>query len=123
MISSPINNLTEIDIDVSLKKFLEIAWEKGDFLKVFLEVEQHEQEVNITDWKDISVSLNTVKYERIVSSLHPLPLQLPWLPLSIKSSNVQTMEYDSIKNLLRIKELSTIKGNISCPCAFQNTFF
>jgi hypothetical protein len=122
MISSTIINLADIDIDVSLKKFLEIAWEKGDFLKVFLEVEQHEQEVNITNWKDISVSLNTVKYERIVNSLHPLPLQLPWLPLSVKSSNVQTMEYDSIENLLRIKELSTIKGNISCPCAFQSTF-
>jgi hypothetical protein len=110
MISSTIINLTDIDIGISLSKFLEIAWEKGDFLKVFLEVEQHEVDVNITDWKDISLSLNSVKCERTVSCLHPLPLSLPWLPLFVNSSNVQTMKYDSVKKLLRIKELSTIKG-------------
>lgn len=103
--------LSDIEIDVTLQKFIEIVWEKGDYLSKFLTDELLEKDVAITEWKSVrSSGADCVKFERAISSQHPLPISLPWLPLYIQSSNVQSLEYDRQRRLLRIVEMSTIKG-------------
>lgn len=103
-------DLTDLEIKLNLRQFLEIVWEKGDFLGQFLDEKLLEKEVLITDWKNIATATASVKYERTITSLHPLPLSLPWLPMFVNSSNTQTLEYDSKKGKLLIVEVSTIKG-------------
>ena len=96
-----------------MRYFLDIVWEKGDFLANFLEDEIQEKDVVISDWRNIASSdilEKPVRYERTITSMHPLPISLPWLPLAISSTNIQTVEYDCLKLQLRILEISVIKG-------------
>jgi VAD1 Analog of StAR-related lipid transfer domain len=105
------SNLTEITLPTTLKQFVEIAWRSGDFMNEFLSEKLLEKEVLITDWSVISSRDDkNIKYERTISSQHPLPLSLPWLPLFVKSSNTQSLVYDSNCCSLHISEISTIKG-------------
>ena len=105
------NHLTDLEIRLTLQRFLEVVWEDGDYLIAFLQDKLLEKEVNISDWISVSPDDATLlKYERTITSLHPLPLALPWLPLFVKSSNTQTLEYDLLHRQLRIVEVSTIKG-------------
>ena len=105
------SNLTEIVLPTTLKRFVEIAWRSGDFINVFLSEKLLEKEVSITEWSVISSHDDkNIKYERTISSQHPLPLSLPWLPLFVKSSNIQSLVYDSNRCSLHIAEISTIKG-------------
>jgi VAD1 Analog of StAR-related lipid transfer domain len=105
------SKLSDIEISVPLQKFVEIVWVKGDFLSTFLIDKLLEKEVVITEWKTVrSSGAERVKFERAISSQHPLPISLPWLPLFIESSNIQSLEYDHTRRMLRIVEISTIKG-------------
>lgn len=105
------SKLSDIEISVPLQKFVEIVWLNGDFLSTFLTDKLFEKDVSITEWKTVrSSGAERVKFERAISSQHPLPISLPWLPLFIESSNVQSLEYDHVHRMLRIVEVSTIKG-------------
>ena len=105
------SNLTEIILPTTLKQFVDIAWRSGDFISEFLSEKLLEKEVLITEWGVISLpEEKNIKYERTISSQHPLPLSLPWLPLFVKSSNIQSLVYDSNRCSLHIAEISTIKG-------------
>ena len=100
-------------MEISMRYFLDIVWEKGDFLANFLEDEIQEKDVVISDWRNIASSdiiEKPVRYERTITSMHPLPISLPWLPLAISSTNIQTVEYDCSRLQLRILEISVIKG-------------
>lgn len=103
--------LTDFEIDISLERFLQISWEGKRFFVDFLQDKINEKDVDITDWSNIAPdNVTPAKYQRTVTCMHPLPLALPWLPLAISSTNIQTLEYDKSKCQLRILEISTIKG-------------
>ena len=105
------SKLSDIEISVPLQKFVEIVWVTGEFLSNFLTDKLLEKDVAITEWKTVrSSGADRVKFERAISSQHPLPISLPWLPLFIESSNIQSLEYDHVRRILRIVEISTIKG-------------
>jgi VAD1 Analog of StAR-related lipid transfer domain len=105
------SKLCDIEISVPLQKFVEIVWVNGDYLSTFLTDKLFEKDVAITEWKTVRSSrAERVKFERAISSQHPLPISLPWLPLFIESSNIQSLEYDHMRRMLRIVEISTIKG-------------
>ena len=48
--------------------------------------------------------------QRSVSAWHPLPIQLPWLPLLIRNKCVQTISFDHATDRLMIVERSAVNG-------------
>ena len=105
------NPLTDFAIRQSLEQFVETVWENGLFLQEFLNNKINERQIIIGDWANITpADTDSVKYERAISAMHPLPISLPWLPMAVHSSNIQTIEYNRSLSRLLIVEISTIKG-------------
>ena len=103
--------ITDIELPLSCRRFVEICWENESFYRLFLGDIMLEKDVVVTPWHKMAAErVEKKKYERIITSLHPLPLQLPWLPGYVHSSLLQTLEYNDTNNVLRITEISTIRG-------------
>lgn len=106
-------HVTDIELEVSTLRFVEIAFEGPQFYQSFLSDIMGEKDLMITEWRNVSPTSNNAelkKYERLITSLHPLPLKLPWLPPYVQNSLLQTLEYNHSSNFLRITEVSQIKG-------------
>ena len=59
---------------------------------------------------------------RTVGVSHPLPIQLPWLPLSIKNSCHQTISYDASTRETKIRERSKVSTIPFCEPIVEATW-
>jgi len=118
---APAATLADIELEVNTARFVEIVWDGPRFYQSFLVERMKERDVVVTAWElsaakgpsssSLSPSLSSSKmYSRVITSLHPLPVKLPWLPEAVRSELTQTLEYNHATHVLRITEVSKVHG-------------
>jgi hypothetical protein len=103
-------HVCDLELEVSTLRLVQVAFEDPQFYHTFLSDIMGEKDLVVTEWKNVTSTSELKKYERLITSMHPLPLQLPWLPPYVHSSLNQTLEYNHTSNFLRVTEVSHIKG-------------
>lgn len=94
-------------LDCDLQTFVRLYWEGEEQHVDFLSTKLGETGIEITKWK-MSVERSP---SREVKALHPLPIQLPWLPLHITNRCQQTLNFSATRpNELRVVERSAVNG-------------
>lgn len=94
------------------REFIHLYWDDERQHEVFLTDCMKEGGIDITPWSALgdAGSAPSLVMQRSVSAWHPLPIQLPWLPLMIRNKCVQTVSYNRQTNVLSIVERSAVNG-------------
>lgn len=94
------------------REFVHLYWDDEPQHVTFLTDCMKEGGIDITPWVALgdAGSGPSLTMQRSVSAWHPLPIQLPWLPLMIRNKCVQTVSYNRQTNLLHIIERSAVNG-------------
>lgn len=105
-------NTANFSLQCSLREFIFLFWENEEQHVDFLSTKLMETEIVITKWDHDKAATNVLKSaSRTVSVMHPLPIQLPWLPLHIQNRCHQTIKYtNQNSSSLTIVERSAING-------------
>lgn len=107
---------TKFRLEIGMVEFLRLFWENESQAQhvQFLEVCNHETNVEITPWNQIDSELaGVISMQRTVSCHHPLPVLnwVPYLPAYVKNTCFQTISFDSKEpNRLKIVELSIVRA-------------
>ena len=114
--TSEVNHLAKFTLACTLQEFLMLFWEDEAQHVKFLETEINETNINITPYACIEgqQQSDTVDMQRTVSVCHPLPIQLPWLPLTIQNACAQTVSFDKATGEVRIFERSRVSAIPFC---------
>lgn len=97
----------DFGLKCDLQTFVRLYWEGEEQHVDFLTTKLGETGIEITKWKMADRGWPT----REVKALHPLPIQLPWLPLHITNRCKQTLTFTAAKpNELKVVERSAVNG-------------
>ena len=109
-------NLANFTLPCGMSAFLRLFWEAQPQHVDFLTTKLNETGIVMTPWEPktagADVSAGAVALGRSVSVLHPLPIQLPWLPLHIQNRCDQRVSYNvkTQPHQLTIVERSAVNG-------------
>ena len=134
------NHLAKFTLDCTLQEFLLLFWEDEEQHVRFLEEKIFENNIHITPWLPLEAAVpDTASKEakteaegdsppttnpdpaapaclqRTVSVCHPLPIQLPWLPLVVQNACRQRISYGKANpREIRIFERSKVSAIPFC---------
>lgn len=117
--TSEVNHLAKMVLACTLEEFLALFWEDEAQHVRFLENEIKETNISITPFVRVpgvegGGDVSKVQMQRTVSVHHPLPIQLPWLPLVIQNACLQTISFDRATGEVRIYERSCVSAIPFC---------
>ena len=82
----PSKEVGKYSLSISLKNYVALFWE-SDFVGRLNTDKLQEVDVTLTPWEEASSNRSgvTLLFKRLMKSAHPLPVQLPWLPLFVQT--------------------------------------